>query len=80
MHRAAQHDHYQVPERLWDQKDMQSSICSYRFLALLVTTSEQMAGRDDMEPWYWQDESFKLDSEFPLGLHIDNARTLQFPH
>lgn len=47
---------------------------------IFATSSEQMAGKDETEPWYWQDESFKLDSESPLGLQIDNACALQFAH
>ena len=47
---------------------------------IVATTSGEMAGRDEKGPWYWQHESFKFDSESPLGLHIDNVYILQFSH
>lgn len=59
---------------------MPSWSCSCRSPVIVATTSGEMAGRDEKEPWYWQHESFKFDSESPLGLHNDNVYILQFSH
>jgi hypothetical protein len=38
-----------------------------------ASSQQQMAVTGDkIEPWYWQDDCFKLDPESPLGLWFDN--------
>ncbi len=60
---------------------MQWWVCNYRctWWWFLLPPSEQMAGRggDTTEPWYWQDDLFKLDfKESPLGQRYKHASHL----